>query len=90
MENLAEPSKLGSGIAVAFVSTVYGVGAANLLFLPLATKVRGRARAGALAREVVIEAVSAIQHNTHPRLMEQQLDAFLRRRRDGRGKEFAA
>jgi len=90
MENLAEPGKLGAGIAVAFVSTVYGVGAANLLFLPLATKVRARARAGAMAREVIIEAVSAIQHNTHPRLMEQQLGAFLRQRHDARGREVAA
>ena len=90
MENLAEPGQLGSGIAVAFVSTVYGVGAANLIFLPLATKVRARARASAVSREVVIEAVSAIQHNTHPRLMEQQLAAFLRRRLDARGREVAA
>jgi chemotaxis protein MotA len=82
MENLAAPGKLGSGIAVAFVSTVYGVGSANLLFLPLATKVRARARAEALAREVVIEAVSAIQQNTHPRLVEQHLTAFLRTRRE--------
>ena len=86
MENLGEPGKLGGGIAVAFVSTVYGVGAANLLFLPLATKVRARARAGAMAREVIIEAVSAIQHNTHPRLMEQQLGAFVRQRQDSRGR----
>ena len=56
----------------------------------LATKVRARARAGALAREVVIEAVSAIQHNTHPRLMEQQLGAFLRQRQDARGWDVAA
>ena len=90
MENLAEPAKLGGGIAVAFVSTVYGVGAANLLFLPMATKVRARARGAALAREVIIEAVAAIQHNTHPRLMEQQLGAFLRLRRDARGREVAA
>jgi chemotaxis protein MotA len=90
MENLAEPGQLGSGIAVAFVSTVYGVGAANLILLPLATKVRARARASALAREVIIEAVAAIQHNTHPRLMEQQLAAFLRRRLDERGREVAA
>lgn len=90
MENLAEPSKLGSGIAVAFVATVYGVGAANLLFLPLATKIRARARAAAVAREVIIEAVAAIQQNTHPRLMEQHLRAFLRIKRDGRGREVAA
>ena len=50
----------------------------------------GRARSGALAREVIIEAVSAIQHNTHPRLMEQQLGAFLRLRHDARGREVAA
>ena len=81
MENLAEPGKLGAGIAVAFVATVYGVGSANLLFLPLATKVRARARAEALGREVIIEAMAAIQQNQHPRLVEQHLTAFLRTRR---------
>lgn len=81
MENLAEPGKLGAGIAVAFVATVYGVGSANLLFLPLATKVRARARAEALGRELIIEAMAAIQQNQHPRLVEQHLTAFLRTRR---------
>ena len=90
MENLAAPGKLGAGIAVAFVATVYGVGSANLLFLPLATKVRSRAQAAALAREVVIEAVAAIQQNTHPRLVEQQLTAFLRSRRESASKGKAA
>lgn len=90
MENLAAPGKLGAGIAVAFVATVYGVGSANLLFLPLATKVRSRAQAAALAREVVIEAVAAIQQNTHPRLVEQQLTAFLRSRRESTSKGKAA
>ncbi|MBS1818537.1 MAG: flagellar motor protein [Acidobacteria bacterium] len=82
MENLASPGRLGAGIAVAFVATVYGVGSANLLLLPLATKVRARARAEAVSREVVIEAISAIQLNTHPRLVEQHLSAFLRARRE--------
>lgn len=90
MENLTAPGRLGSGIAVAFVATVYGVGSANLLFLPLATKVRARAHASALAREVVIEAVSAIQQNTHPRLVEQHLTAFLRTRRHAPAKGVAA
>lgn len=81
MENLAAPGKLGSGIAVAFVATVYGVGSANLLFLPLATKVRARARAQALGRELIIEGMAAIQQNQHPRLVEQHLTAFLRTRR---------
>lgn len=44
MQNLSDPSKLGSGIAVAFVATIYGVGAANLLFLPIATKIKMKAR----------------------------------------------
>ncbi len=78
MENLAAPGKLGAGIAVAFVATVYGVGSANLLFLPLATKVRAHARAAAVERELIIEAVSAIQQNTHPRFIEQHLAAYLR------------
>lgn len=82
MENLAAPSKLGAGIAVAFVATVYGVGTANLLLFPMANKIRARARAEALTREVIIEAISAIQLNTHPRLVEQHLNAFLRNKRD--------
>lgn len=90
MENLAAPGKLGAGIAVAFVATVYGVGSANLVFLPLATKVRARARGEAVEREVIIEAVSAIQLNTHPRLIEQHLSAFLRERRDTSMKRVAA
>jgi chemotaxis protein MotA len=89
MENLAAPGKLGAGIAVAFVATVYGVGSANLLLLPLATKIRVRAQVEALSREVIIEAVSAIQQNTHPRLVQQHLSAFIRTRRDGTRKEAA-
>jgi chemotaxis protein MotA len=80
MENLADPSKLGAGIAVAFVATVYGVGSANLIFLPLANKLRTVARSAALSRQVVIEGVSALQANVHPRLIEQQLSAFIRAR----------
>ncbi|MGC4086019.1 MAG: flagellar motor protein [Vicinamibacterales bacterium] len=90
MENLAAPGKLGAGIAVAFVATVYGVGSANLLLLPMATKIRSRARAEALRREVIIEAISAIQLNTHPRLVEQHLTAFLRSRQELQVKGVAA
>jgi chemotaxis protein MotA len=78
MENLTAPTKLGAGIAVAFVATVYGVGAANLLFLPLATKLRGVARTSRLTRELVIEGTSAIQRGVHPRLLEQHLAAYVR------------
>jgi len=76
MQNLGDPSKLGTGIAVAFVATVYGVGAANLVLLPLATKLRGRARDEALHREIVIEGMVALQEGLNPRLIEQQLRSF--------------
>jgi chemotaxis protein MotA len=77
MESLSEPAKLGSGIAVAFVATVYGVGAANLVLLPLATKLRARARHEGLYREVIIEGVIALQEGLNPRLIEQKLRSYI-------------
>jgi chemotaxis protein MotA len=77
MESLNEPSKLGSGIAVAFVATVYGVGAANLVLLPLATKLRDRARHDGLYREIIVEAVIAMQEGLNPRLIEQKLESYV-------------
>jgi chemotaxis protein MotA len=76
MENLSDPDKLGPGIAVAFVATVYGVGAANLLFLPIATKLRSRARQAAHQREVVVEGIIAILEGLNPRIIEQKLRNF--------------
>ncbi len=76
MENLSDPSKLGPGIAVAFVATVYGVGIANLVLLPIATKLRERARASARRRELLLEGVLAIQEGLNPRLLAQRLSAF--------------
>lgn len=77
MQSLRDPSRLGSGIAVAFVATVYGVGAANLLFLPLATRLRGTARHAAIAREIAIEGMVAVLEGLHPRVIEQKLRGFL-------------
>jgi chemotaxis protein MotA len=76
MENLSDPSKLGPGIATAFVATVYGVGLANLILLPIAGKMRERARAGARRREMLLDAVVAIQEGLNPRLLEQRLLTF--------------
>jgi chemotaxis protein MotA len=84
MENLSAPATLGSGIAVAFVATVYGVGAANLVLLPLSTKLRSRARSAALARDLIIEGSGAIQQSMPPRLLEQHLSAFIHTRDDDR------
>jgi len=78
MENLTAPSKLGSGIAVAFVSTVYGVALANLVLLPVAMRLRVTARERGVRREAIIEGAIALQQGLHPRLLEAQLDGFMR------------
>jgi chemotaxis protein MotA len=77
MENLSDPSKLGAGIAVAFVATVYGVGSANLIFLPIGTKLRARAARNARRREVLLEGILAIQEGLNPRLIDQKLRGLL-------------
>jgi chemotaxis protein MotA len=76
MENLSDPSKLGGGIAVAFVATVYGVATANLIYLPLANKLK-RKLALAMERKVIItEGVLAIQEGLNPRVLEEKLRAL--------------
>ncbi len=77
MENLSDPSKLGAGIAVAFVATVYGVGSANLVLLPVAAKLRARAVRRARRREVILEGILAIQEGQNPRLIDQKLRGLL-------------
>lgn len=77
MENLADPSNLGSGIAVAFVATVYGVGSANLIFLPIGSRFRARAQRNARHREAALEGVMAIQEGLNPRLIDQKLRGLL-------------
>ena len=77
MENLADPSKLGSGIAVAFVATVYGVGAANLFFLPLANKIKFKLKEEASARNLTIMGLVGLAHGENPRLLQEKLEGFL-------------
>jgi chemotaxis protein MotA len=76
MENLSDPSKLGTGIAVAFVATIYGVGVANLVLLPIAAKLRLRASQATRRRVLVFEGVLAIQDGLNPRLIDQKLRGF--------------
>jgi chemotaxis protein MotA len=77
MENLNDPSKLGAGIAVAFVATVYGVGSANLLFLPIATKMEMRHRHDMIINEMILEGVVSVSMGENPRLIEEKLNAFI-------------
>lgn len=77
MENLSDPSKLGPGIAVAFVATVYGVGLANLIFLPLANKLKRRLGMEKERKTIITEGVLSIQEGLNPRVLEEKLKAFL-------------
>lgn len=77
MENLTDPSKLGAGIAVAFVATIYGVGAANLFFLPVAKKLMLIIAQLVAARELVLDGVLGIAHGDNPRLIENRLLGYL-------------
>ena len=77
MENLADPTKLGSGIAVAFVATVYGVGAANLILLPIANKLKGLIEAQVSMRELVLDGLLGIAHGENPKLIEARLAGHL-------------
>jgi chemotaxis protein MotA len=76
MENLNDPSKLGSGIAVAFVATIYGVGLANIIVLPMASKLKMRNAEHNRLREMMIEGVVAIVDGENPRLIKEKLGAF--------------
>ena len=77
MENLTDPSKLGSGIAVAFVATIYGVGSANLIFLPIATKLRYHVNRIVRLKEMYIEGIVAIANGENPRMIEAKLQGYL-------------
>jgi chemotaxis protein MotA len=76
MEHLGSPAVLGTGIALAFVATVYGVGVANLVLLPIAGRIRERAAMQARRRELVSHALHALHDRVNPRLVAQQLRAF--------------
>jgi chemotaxis protein MotA len=79
MENLSDPSKLGGGIAVAFVATVYGVGLANLLFLPMAGKLKLKVKIQLITKEIMLVGVIGILEGENPRLIEDKLKSYLSR-----------
>lgn len=77
MQNLSDPSKLGTGIAVAFVATIYGVGLANLLFLPAANKLKAHIHTQTQFREMVLEGIISISRGENPRNIETKLQGYL-------------
>ncbi|MGA9567412.1 MAG: flagellar motor protein [Candidatus Korobacteraceae bacterium] len=78
MQHLANMDEVGRGIAVAFVATIYGVGAANLLFLPCAGKLRIRLRQQQVLREMTLEGVVSILEGMNPHVLEGKLFGYLR------------
>ncbi|HUA87378.1 MAG TPA: flagellar motor protein [Bryobacteraceae bacterium] len=77
MKNLANIEEVGHGIAVAFVATVYGVGSANLLFLPAASKIKARFAAEVHRKEMIVEAISGIVEGLNPKLIRLKLEAYV-------------
>ncbi|PIV88618.1 MAG: flagellar motor protein [Hydrogenophilales bacterium CG17_big_fil_post_rev_8_21_14_2_50_63_12] len=77
MENLSDPAKLGSGIAVAFVATIYGVGGANLLYLPISGKLRYWVGRQVSDKELFIQGMVAIANGENPRIIEAKLQGYL-------------
>jgi chemotaxis protein MotA len=76
MANLADPSKLGHGIAAAFVATIYGIGAANLFLLPMASKLKSVIADQVRMREMIIEGLISISRGENPRNIEVKLQGF--------------
>lgn len=76
MNNLSDPTKLGPGIAVAFVATVYGVGAANLLFLPMGSKIKKKAHHRVKELQPLLEGAIMIGAGMNPKIIERKLEAY--------------
>jgi chemotaxis protein MotA len=77
MENLSDPSRLGAGIAVAFVATIYGVGFANLVFLPFAKKLQAHIGRISAEREMIVDALVGIGNGENPRIIEARMRGYL-------------
>lgn len=77
MQNLSDPSKLGAGIAVAFVATVYGLFAANLVLLPMSSRIKFNYKKVFLAKEIMLEGILSIQAGESPALIERKLNSFM-------------
>lgn len=77
MQNLADPASLGAGIATAFVATIYGVGSANLLFLPAFNKLKTLTLSMSQGREMLIEGFNSIAMGENPRVIEIKLSSYV-------------
>ena len=77
MENLSDPARLGGGIAVAFVATIYGVGLANLVFLPVGNKLKVLIARQVMVREMLVDGLVSIANGENPRMIEDRLLGYV-------------
>jgi chemotaxis protein MotA len=77
MQNLADPSKLGHGIAAAFVATIYGVALANMFMLPMSARLKGLIAKQSQMREILIEGLVSIAQGDNPRQIEARLQGYV-------------
>ncbi|MCG9968011.1 flagellar motor protein [Pelotomaculum terephthalicicum JT] len=78
LSNLESPEELGPSIALAFIATLYGVGSANLLWIPIAGKLKNLSKKEAMLREMMLEGIMSIQAGYNPVLIRERLTAFLK------------
>ncbi|MFA6311233.1 MAG: flagellar motor protein [Sterolibacterium sp.] len=77
MENLSDPTKLGSGIAVAFVATIYGVGMANLVFLPISKKLLANISHLVVLRDMYVDGIIGIANGDNPHVIESRMQGYV-------------
>lgn len=84
MSNLTDTSKLGAGIAVAFVATVYGVGSANLFFLPIGSKIKRKVKRQLEIKAMILEGAIGIMSGLNPFVIEEKMRAYMHESKSGR------
>jgi chemotaxis protein MotA len=77
LQSMDDPSSIGPAMAVALLTTFYGAVAANVLFLPMAGKLKTRSQFEILKKELIVEGMNSILSGENPRIMEQKLHAYL-------------
>jgi chemotaxis protein MotA len=77
LSSLSQPGKMGPAIAAAFVATLYGVAFANLVFLPIGTKLKSRTTEEIIAYDMIVEGILSIQAGDNPRMVESKMLAYL-------------
>ncbi len=77
LSDMSDPSKIGSGMAVALITTLYGAIVANVIFMPFAEKLSFNNKQELIAREIIVRGIMAIQSGENPRVIEQKLNTFL-------------